>query len=160
MEVAARGRTFKYSGDARANDPAWRVVLVIGRSRRVATWVAALAAATVAVALELPVQVFAKVLLVGVTLAGAVRSLRRHALQEGRGGARRFVVELAGRVELELSDGTVVVGRLAEGSFVAPWLTIVRWQPAGARLSRTLVIAPDAVDAEAFRRLRVLLRWR
>jgi len=32
--------------------------------------------------------------------------------------------------------------------------------PDGARFDRTILVAPDAVEADAFRRLRVLLRWR
>jgi hypothetical protein len=43
---------------------------------------------------------------------------------------------------------------------VAPWLTVVRWVPEGARLSRAITLFPDAVEAGAFRRLRILLRWR
>ena len=54
-------------------------------------------------------------------------------------------------------DGTE--GRIVDGSFVAPWLTIVHWRPQGARFIRTLVVMPDAVDAQSFRALRVLLRW-
>jgi hypothetical protein len=43
---------------------------------------------------------------------------------------------------------------------VAPWLTVVRWVPEGARFARVVTIVPDAVEAGAFRRLRILLRWR
>ena len=52
-----------------------------------------------------------------------------------------------------------IEGRIVDGSFVAPWLTIVHWRPIGARLARTLVVMPDAIDADAFRALRVILRW-
>jgi len=33
-------------------------------------------------------------------------------------------------------------------------------KPAGSRLAKHLVILPDAIDAEDFRRLRVWLKWR
>jgi toxin CptA len=52
-----------------------------------------------------------------------------------------------------------IEGRIVAGSFVAPWLTIVHWRPQGARFTRTLAVLPDAIDAEAFRALRVILRW-
>jgi hypothetical protein len=42
---------------------------------------------------------------------------------------------------------------------VAPWLTIVRWRPDGARRDGTVLLLPDMAEAEALRRLRVLLRW-
>lgn len=71
---------------------------------------------------------------------------------------------------LELKpDGTVAVqdwqGRWAEArilgsSFVSPRLTILNLALAGTRLPRSLVVAPDALPAEEFRRLRVWLRWR
>lgn len=49
-------------------------------------------------------------------------------------------------------------------SVVTTYLTIIRYQPKDAKLlqrlfSFYLVIFPDAVDAENFRRLRVWLRW-
>jgi hypothetical protein len=89
----------------------------------------------------------------------ALLALRRHALATPR-RVVRLSVDLAGRVEVERADGSRAAGRLQPGSFVAPFLTIVRWRPEGARLSRALLLAPDAVPAAGFRRLRVLLRWR
>jgi hypothetical protein len=61
-------------------------------------------------------------------------------------------------------DGPSIVvdgieGRIVAGSFVAPWLTIVHWKPRDARFTRTLAVLPDAIDAGAFRALRVILRW-
>jgi toxin CptA len=50
-------------------------------------------------------------------------------------------------------------GNLRDGSFVAPWLTIIRWRPDGARLDRTLVILPDMIQGTAMRKIRVILRW-
>jgi len=52
-----------------------------------------------------------------------------------------------------------IEGRIVAGSFVAPWLTIVHWKPRDARFTRTLAVLPDAIDPEAFRALRVILRW-
>ena len=66
-------------------------------------------------------------------------------------------------------DGTAAVvdrqGRWSEArilgsSFVSPALTILNLTVAGARLPRSLVVAPDALPAAEFRRLRVWLRWR
>ena len=52
-----------------------------------------------------------------------------------------------------------VPGDVVDGSFVAPWLTIVHWRPLGARFTRTLLVLPDMLDADSFRGLRVILRW-
>lgn len=50
-------------------------------------------------------------------------------------------------------------GQIRDGSFVAPWLTIIRWRPDGARLDRTLVILPDMIQGTAMRKVRVILLW-
>jgi hypothetical protein len=50
-------------------------------------------------------------------------------------------------------------GAVRDGCFVAPWLTIVRWRPEGARTNRTLVILPDMLSRDAMRKIRVILKW-
>ena len=150
----------KYSGEGRRNDPAWRVVIAPGPSRRAGAWITAVAAAALVAILAADLPEPAKAALACALGAAAVRAARRHAGQEGAGAIRRLTVDLAGRVEVEHADGRLATGALAAGSFVAPWLTVVRWVPEGARLSRAITIVPDAVEAGAFRRLRILLRWR
>lgn len=151
---------FKYSGAAPANDPAWRVVIDLGPSRRARAWAWAATAASLAAALAAQVPWQAKAALAVALAVAMVRSLRRHGARENPGSVRRLAVDLAGRVEAEQSDGTTATGRLVPDAFVAPWLTVLRWVPDGARFSRAIVVFPDAVDAMAFRRLRILLRWR
>ncbi|MEP7262597.1 MAG: protein YgfX [Usitatibacter sp.] len=79
-----------------------------------------------------------------VGLDGVRRGVGVRSLSLGRDG----VMSLDGRA-----------GLLREGSFVSPWLTVLRWRPAGARFDRTVLILPDMLAREDFRRLRVLLRW-
>lgn len=64
------------------------------------------------------------------------------------------------RLLLDLSSIVVdgVAGTLRPGSFVAPWLTIVRWRPAAARFDRTLLVSPDRFAPAAFRHLRVIVK--
>jgi toxin CptA len=149
----------KYSGRAPAFRPAECVELALGRSRSAQAIVCAVAAATLAVILWTPMSWTAKAVLVLAVVARAVAALRRHARHEGPQGVHRLRVNLGGAAWVAGRDGVECPGRVVDGSFVAPWLTIVRWLPEGARLSRTVLILPDMVDAEEFRRLRVLLRW-
>jgi len=51
-----------------------------------------------------------------------------------------------------------VAGTLRPGSFVAPWLAIVRWRPANGRYDRTLLVSPDRLPPAGFRHLRVIVR--
>ena len=75
-----------------------------------------------------------------------------HAFARAR---RTRTVRLDGRrIQVDSVPGEVI-----DGSFVAPWLTIVHWRPLGSRLTRTLLVLPDMLDAESFRALRVVLRW-
>jgi len=158
--MAAADAAFKYSDAAPRNDPAWRVVIAPGPSRRVAAWVLAVTAVALVALLRAEAPVAAKAAGVPILVAAAVRTLRRQAWQEGPGATRRCGVDLAGHVEWEGSDGTVQRGRLVPGSFVAPWLVVIHWRPAGAWWTRTQLVAPDAVPPGDFRRLRILLRWR
>lgn len=62
-------------------------------------------------------------------------------------------------ISVRARDGAWRAGTVRDGSFVAPWLTIIRWRPEGARLDRTLGILPDMLSRKAMRKIRVILRW-
>lgn len=72
---------------------------------------------------------------------------------------RRVSVSRSGDIAVEIA-GEWQAGVVRDGSFVAPFVTIVRWRPEGARFDRTIVIVPDMIAREEFRALRVLLRWK
>ncbi|HET7401956.1 MAG TPA: protein YgfX [Usitatibacter sp.] len=128
-------------------------------SRAALAFVIVAASATVAVALLLPVSLALRTALASLACALGLEAARRTAFQLGPHGVRRFTVQRDGTIEVEAASGSHRVGVLRPGSFVAPWLTVMRWRPAGARRDRTVAILPDMVAAEEFRRLRVLLRW-
>lgn len=69
-------------------------------------------------------------------------------------------VRLAHRLAIDLAAVSIdgVAGTLRPGSFVAPWLAIVRWRPANGRYDRTLLVTPDRLPASAFRHLRVIVK--
>jgi toxin CptA len=71
------------------------------------------------------------------------------ALQAGRPDALPF----------QTRDGAWHEGRLLGSTYVAPFLTVINLEVPGRRRARHVVILPDAADPEAFRRLRVWLRW-
>jgi toxin CptA len=45
-------------------------------------------------------------------------------------------------------------------TYVTPWLTVLNLRQSGGRATRRIVILPDSVDPEDFRKLRVWLRWK
>lgn len=109
-------------------------------------------AAVVAVAFALPLPAEGRVAFIA--WAGAMASFAAARLE----GRRTLVVKHDGRVEVGDADGWRE-GRLRPGSFVAPWLVIVRWRPDGVRLDRTVLVLPGMVAGETFRALRVVLKW-
>ena len=96
-----------------------------------------------------PLMKVAAIAWVGATCLAACRGV---ALR------RRDLVLRGAAIRLREERGEWRTGQVQDGSFVAPWLTIVRWRAAGERFDRTVAILPDMIDAAQFRELRVLLR--
>ena len=126
-------------------------------SRFAASFIAFTGAATLSLLAALPIAPLTKafaVLWVGLSALDACRTLAKH---RGANGVCTFrLCERA--IEVEDAGGGLREGELRDGSFVSPWLTILRWRPVGALRDRTIVILPDMLDADAFRALRVFLR--
>lgn len=115
-------------------------------------------AATLAVVAWTPMDPALHLAIAAATVLAFARSAGTVALRRGRGVAA-FRIDLARAIRVREASGRESTGRVVDGSFVAPWLTIVRWRPEGARFDRAFVLVPGMIDAETSRRLRVLLRW-
>ncbi len=63
------------------------------------------------------------------------------------------------QAEIVRRDGACQPCRILPGSLVTPWLTVLNLLPEGARYACSVIILPDSLDAESFRRLRVWLKW-
>ena len=124
------------------------VAFTLEPSRRLAAFVVLAAAGSAALVAAMPLPAWAGAVSAAWCVLAFIHALARHTV-------RRVVHILAGRSIVV--DG--LAGEIVAGSFVAPWLTIVHWRPASSRLSRTLVVLPDMLDAATFRALRVILRW-
>jgi hypothetical protein len=113
----------------------------------------ALSAATVAVVLATPLDVPLRWAIAGWIAAISLRAQARiRAVRALRfDGIRALQVMYAG--------GSEISGAVRPGSFVSPWLTLVRWRPEGAWLDRTLLVLPGMAGRDEFRRMRLLLRW-
>jgi len=110
-------------------------------------------------------------MLVGIVLRGSAFTFRtyddQHDAVQRRWGRIFAGASLVTPVLLGVCIGAVASGRAgpvpAHGAFVdrfvAPWLTIVRWRPPGARFDRTVMVLPGMLTDDCFRRLRVLLRF-
>lgn len=128
-------------------------------SRAAARLVGGGALATVALLALVPLPPALALALAALVAAAAAEATYRVALHRGSRGARRLRLALDGAIEVDFGDGRRTAGVLRAGSFVAPWLTVVRWRPAAGRLDRTILLLPDMADAATLRKIRLILRW-
>ena len=87
-------------------------------------------------------------------LAIGVREFARRVLLRGAAAITGLVWTPAGKWVLLRGDGTVQETRLLPGCYVHPRLTVLRF----AGSASSVVLFPDSVDRETFRRLRARLR--
>lgn len=132
----------------------------LGRSRRLQ---AALIAAHGGAALAswgagLPLVL--KFVLLPLLLASALHTLRKHVWRTSPVAVAGMHLGQDCTITLRLRNGSEVAGRALAGSVVSPFLTVLSVRAEGSRWPMHAVILPDAVNKEAFRKLRVRLRWK
>lgn len=136
--------------------PVLRVTL--RSSRLAALLLAAATIATAALLALLPGEAWLRGS--GIAIAGTcgIHGLRR----VGTSGAKRSIesIELGADRRAVVTDrsGRRIEGVIQPESYVGAMLTTLVLRPDGARRSRALAIWPDAIAADEFRRLRVMLR--
>ena len=135
------------------------VHVVLGSSRAVAIGIGLAALVTLGIALVLPLPWWQHAVLVAAIAAWAFDAWRVIALRHGQ----RAVTELRLAPDLivvaRMGDGRLVAGHVRSATYVSASLTTIVWRPDGARTSRTVLVVPDMLAAEDFRRLRVMLRY-
>ncbi|MDH5536325.1 MAG: hypothetical protein OEZ08_12260 [Betaproteobacteria bacterium] len=140
-------------------DAAAPFIIALRPSRRLA-WLlglAHLAAAGAVWVLELPLWL-AIPLVLSLAVHG-VTQVARAALLRGVNSVMAVEAGRASGVPFRDRDGAWHEGSLLGSSYVSPVLTILNLRLAATRGLRHVVILPDAVDPDEFRRLRVWLRW-
>ena len=121
--------------------------------------IALLAIATFFVLLTMPVP-FPVVLAASCALAGwAANRILVIGLRRGPRAVRDIRLEGDDAVTIGYGTGRSVAGVLRLSSSVGPRVTTLVWRPHGAYCSRSVLILPDMLPAEDFRRLRVLMRY-
>jgi hypothetical protein len=135
------------------------VHVVLGPSRVAGAGIGILAAATVALTIGLPLQPLVQLPLVVAVVAWASWSFQADALHRGRFAVSE--VRLAPDLVLVacMGDGRLAAGHVRASTYVGAWVTTIVWRPDGWRWSRAILVLPDMLPAEDFRRLRVMLRY-
>jgi toxin CptA len=114
-------------------------------------------AAATLIPLQIPLAAkLVMALALGLSLA---HSLRRFAWLR----SHRAIVglELTDREHgsIQFAQGAWCEGRVLPTTYVTPVLTVVNVRVSGLRTLRHVIIVPDNIDADDFRKLRVMLRW-
>lgn len=132
----------------------------LGRSTALAALLAALHGVALLLALTVEMPFWAKCLFGLLIVASAAHAILLHAWQalphaivglEMSEDCRAWIIDRA---------DVAHPAALLPSSVVTPWLTVLNLREQGKRWPRALVIVPDRVDADLYRRLRVWLRWR
>ena len=131
----------------------------LSSSRRAAWVVVCVTLATLGLIAATPGAAALRILAATWIACAGLEALNTLALRRGARAVRSLLVQRSGAIEVAMVEGGYRTGIVRDGSFVAPWLTIIHWRPAGCRFDRTIVVLPDMLAPDDFRRLRVLLRW-
>ena len=136
------------------------VKLAIGPSRRLALALTLAHAGAAASVLSVEVPIWMKIVLPLAIAASLLHALNGAALLRSRAAIVAIEIGEGGAVSFKTRRGEWQEAALLDTSFVAPYLTVLNLQPKRSWFARHVVVAPDSVPAEDFRRLRVWLRWR
>lgn len=81
------------------------------------------------------------------------------ALRHGPRAIRHFELRGDLTVVVVTGDGNACAGRVHRDSYVGARLSTLVWRPFGRWRSRAILLLPDMLPADDFRRLRVLMRY-
>ena len=133
----------------------------VGPSRMLASWIAVTGCLAAGLSLAyLPLT--AALLVCGVVLWQGWVLMRLHALQSDPDAFTAVRCE-SDMLSYQLKRGPWISGQILQGGLVTSWLTVVRVRDMAdyskRAKTRVLVLLPDRLNAEDYRRLRVYLRW-
>jgi hypothetical protein len=131
--------------------PIGRLLVVVG------------SAATAVLIAWLPLDFAFRIAALLVVVQAAIDGIRRCA---GRGLPVSLVVGVDRRIAVRHRDGNLAEGLILDATYVGARLATIVWRPDGDRSgrrflhpARTIVVLPDTLPADDFRRLRVVLRY-
>lgn len=135
------------------------VRVVLSSSCTALALIGSLALATCAVIASMPLPPAAVGLATIVVVAWAIDRIHVVAFRQGPRAVRTFEVRGDLTVVVVTGDGNARAGRVHRDSYVGARLSTLVWRPFGRWRSRAILLLPDMLPAQDFRRLRVLLRY-
>lgn len=112
----------------------------------------------VAVLVPLDLSIAVKVVIGLVLLVSLVVAWRKQPGQVGEGGVQTLTWQADGEWLLETIQGEQFKATLHESTYVHPWLVVLNFRREGKPGLLSFTLAPDTLDRELFRELRVRLK--
>jgi hypothetical protein len=85
--------------------------------------------------------------------------LLHHAILRTGNACVAFRLEEGDGIVLVLRNGSHLVCRLSDDSLIAPYVVILNVVLNEQHRGRSVLVFPDAMGSDSFRRLRIALRW-
>jgi toxin CptA len=106
------------------------------------------------------IPMWTKITAAVVIVSSGAYCIRRYALLKGADAPVALVISPNNAFSFDTRSGECCECRVLDGTYVKPYLTVLDLQSADGRAIRRIVLVPDSLHAEDFRRLRVWLRWK
>jgi len=106
--------------------------------------------------LDLPLSV--KLLIAAALVLSLFVAWKKQPGKVGEGGVQLLTWQTDGEWLLETGDAQQFTATLHESTYVHPWLVVLNFKRDGQRGLLSFALAPDALDKETFRELRVRLK--
>ncbi|MEO6565821.1 MAG: protein YgfX [Casimicrobiaceae bacterium] len=134
------------------------VVVTLGPSRCAGVALGVLASGTAGIVLALPMPTACQTGLLLALLTWIIWQFLCIASRTSAGAVTELRVAADRLIAVRYGTRTLVAGHVRSASYIGARLTTIVWRPDGALWSRTVLILPDMLAEDDFRRLRVLLR--
>ena len=135
------------------------VSIVLGPSRIALVGIAFLAVATIALLFAMTIPLICSLAAASLVATWAVERSWVIGLRRGRRSVTALRVDGNDATTVQYASGESSSGALRTSSRVGGCYVALVWRPSGAFLSRSILILPDMLPRDEFRRLRVLMRY-
>jgi toxin CptA len=117
---------------------------------------------TAAIALVLMVELpqWLKVVAMVLLIAQCAVAVRRQAFLTGADAATAIEITSDHRINVETRAAGWCEYEVLGSTYVTPYLTVLNLRQSGTRSARHVLLLPDSLNADDFRKLRVWLRWK
>ena len=119
----------------------------------------AMTLATLVVALQLPLAPWQHAGVCAIVLACAWVAFERLAVRATPDAVVQLRLAPNLLIVVTRGDGRLVGGHVRSSTCVSAAIMSIVWRPDGARWSRAILVVPDMLPDDDFRRLRVMLRY-